>query len=294
MKKPAAFTILELSAVLVIIGILIFGITKGVSLVEGSRIKSAQSFTIKSPVADMEGLIAWYESSMKESFKEGEALDGTQISEWRDISAASIVAQKNKLTRSASNAVTYRLDGINKTPSIQFSGATTAKISLSAFYQGSLPQATVILVFRPNSAVLGSTIFDGNSATSSISLDPTYVTLNAGSGASTGTSYNSAAISSGGNYVLAAYLNSDQTQVFINNSDNRIGLDSSDNDPSGLLSIGSNAVSGINIGANAGSSSAFNGLISEVIIFNRPLKLQERKDVFRYLAKKYNIAVSGI
>jgi prepilin-type N-terminal cleavage/methylation domain-containing protein len=52
MKKSSAFTIIELSAVLVVIGILILGITKGVSLVEGSRIKSAQSFTIKSPVAD--------------------------------------------------------------------------------------------------------------------------------------------------------------------------------------------------------------------------------------------------
>jgi hypothetical protein len=231
---------------------------------------------------------------MKESFKEGEALDGTQISEWRDISPSSIVAQRNKLTRTASSAVTYRFDGINKTPSVQFSGATTAKISLSAFYQGNLSQATVILVFRPNSAVLASTIFDGNSATTSVALDPTFVTLNAGSSATTGTSNNAAAISSGGNYVLGAYLNGDQAQVFINNTDTRIGVDTSDNDPSGLLSIGNNAVSGINIGANAGSSSAFNGLISEVIIFNRPLKLQERKDIFRYLAKKYNIAVSGI
>ena len=57
---------------------------------------------------------------------------------------------------------------------------------------------------------------------------------------------------------------------------------------------GSNSLNGITIGNNKNNNAGFGGLISEIIIYNRPLKLNERKDVMRYLAKKYKINVNGI
>ena len=292
MKNSQAFTILELSAVLVIIGILILGVIKGAGLVESSRLGSARTLTAKSPVPEIDGLVAWWEASSKDSLKESEAIDAAQISEWRDISPNSLAGQKNKLTRTASSAVVLKSDGINKVPSLQFDG--TSNISLSSFYQGPAAQPTVILVFRPNSSVSANVIFDGNSSTSSISLNAASVQLNAGSAATTATANNPAALASGRNYILAAYFNADAGQVFINDATSRIGLDVSDGSPDGILSVGANSLNGDNNGSNIAASSRFTGLISEVIIYNRPLKLQERIDIFQYLSKKYAIKVAGI
>ena len=295
MKKSSAFTILELSAVLVVIGILILGIMKGVGLVEASRIGNARTLTTKSPIAEIDGLVAWWETSLKESILENQAVDSGQISEWRDISPNSIIGGKNKLTKTASSAVIFKTDGINKIPSIQFSGASTAKISLSSFYQGSLAQSTVILVLRPTAAVSTSVIFDGGaSTTNSIALNSDSVQLNAGSSVTTATTNNPAAFVTGKDYILATYFNATTSQVFVNNADSRIGLDTSDGSPDGILSAGTNTLSGVTLGSNIAASSRFTGMISEIIIYNRPLKLQERKDIFKYLSRKYSINVVGI
>jgi hypothetical protein len=60
------------------------------------------------------------------------------------------------------------------------------------------------------------------------------------------------------------------------------------------LSPGSNALTGLTIGMDKSGSNGFNGYISEIIIYDRQLKLQERKDVMSYLAKKYRITVANL
>jgi prepilin-type N-terminal cleavage/methylation domain-containing protein len=145
--KKSAFTLVEIAVVVAIIATLIAGITQSSTLIKTARVAAARSATANSVVPRIENLVAWYETSTRQSFLSSQAIDETQISTWFDISPLSIVGNKNSLIRSVSTDVTYEESAINKVPSVQFSGS--GFLSLSTFYQGSLSQATIFLVFEP-------------------------------------------------------------------------------------------------------------------------------------------------
>jgi len=285
--KKRAFSLLELSVVLAIIGILVAGITQGVGLINSSRLTNARANTINSPVVKMDGLVAWYETSLQDSFKAGEGSDGRQPSEWRDINPASVALTKNKMTKTAGSDAVYRLNGINKVPAISFNGS--GKFTLASFWQGATSQSTIFLVFRtnynPNSTQVTLFDADASQSTSSVGIKSTNVSLNAGSAVDTGVGTNPAIFAGGREYIVAAYLNGAASKAFVNNVATAAGVTE--------LNAGSNSLNGLTIGTNKSGGAGFNGLISEVIVFNRPLKLQERKDVMSYLAKKYKISVAG-
>jgi prepilin-type N-terminal cleavage/methylation domain-containing protein len=275
-----AFTLIELAIVLVIMSILIVIAIQGAGLVKSSRLNNARSFTAKSPIFQINGLIAWYEASSKDSFKSGEAYDGAQISEWHDINPFSIVDQKNKMTRAASAAVIYKAEGINKIPTIQFSGA--GKISLASFFQGVSAQGTVFLVFSPQTIPSGTAmvLFDSNvgANATSIGITNASTSLNAGSASAPAATY-----AFNNNYVIAVNFNGASSMVYVNNATT-----------GSAASPGTNQITGLTIGTDRNTANGFNGYISEVVIYNRPLKLQERKDVMKYLARKYGVAVTGL
>ncbi|MBU6338893.1 MAG: prepilin-type N-terminal cleavage/methylation domain-containing protein [Rickettsiales bacterium] len=59
MKKNTykAFSLIELSIVILVIGILFAGVMQGRSLIQKSRLKTAQSLTKSSPVSGIYGLL---------------------------------------------------------------------------------------------------------------------------------------------------------------------------------------------------------------------------------------------
>jgi prepilin-type N-terminal cleavage/methylation domain-containing protein len=287
-NRKTAFTLLELSAVVIIIGLLAAGIMKGISMVQNARLSSARSLTTSSHINEISGLIAWYETSLLDSLNQSQTSDASQVSEWRDISAGSISAQRNKLTRTASSSVTYKMNGINNVPSIQFT--SSGNFNLNSFYQGDLGQGTVFIVMRPTIApsATATILFDsklGNTTSSSIGSSNNKVYLDAGLSIGTATTTNVPSFVLNGNYILAAYFNGNNSEAYVNDAVTRAG--------GALIAPGTNLISGLTIGTNKTSGSAFTGLISEVIIFNRILSIDERKMVMSYLSKKYKIAVTG-
>ncbi len=288
MKK--AFTLTELSIVVLIIGVLITGITQGSSMIKTSRLANARSITSRSPALEINGLIAWYEPTLKSSFKDSESIEGSQTTEWRDNSPGSIILAKNKLTRSAGSAVIYEESGINNLPTLLFSGASSANVTLTNFYQGSSSQNTIFIVFRPLFATSSTAriLLDSSNINpnSSIGIKTTAVTLKAGTSVDTATATNSASFVNGNDYVVAAYFNGSSSQVFVNNAATSAG--------NGMINPNSSQLGGLTIGTDKSGSWGFNGYISEIIIYNRPLKLQERKDIMSYLSKKYKISVTGL
>jgi hypothetical protein len=74
--------------------------------------------------------------------------------------------------------------------------------------------------------------------------------------------------------------------VFVNNTNSILG--------GTKFNVGNNSLSGLTIGATNAGASGFDARISEVIIFNRVLNVNERKEIFNYLAKKYKIQVVGV
>jgi prepilin-type N-terminal cleavage/methylation domain-containing protein len=285
-KNQKGFSLIELSIVLVIIGILTVAIIEGASMIGSARISSARDFTSKSPVRDISGLIAWYETSLINSLNTSETKEGGNISKWYDTNPASVITKKNTLTKAPDSTVTYLIRGINNTPSLKFSGS--GKISISDFFQGSFQQATVFFVIKPSIISGTLTLFDSDSSgsTSSISIKSNAINLNAGNSVDTATGIYPANFSNGMTYIVAVYLAQSYSKAYLNNAYNQAGNVNID--------AGSNQIKGATIGSNKSGGNYFNGLISEVIIYNRMLPINERKDVMRYLSGKYKVQVFGL
>lgn len=282
--KKSAFSLLELSVSLVVVSLLMAMVSQGIKIIASSRLTTARSLTSKSPVPNISGLIAWYETSSVDSFKKNEAFDGKQISAWYDISPNSIPAKKNALTRVASAAVAYESDGINKIPSLLFNG--TNKIELANFYQGSTSQNTIFIVANPST--ITTIILDSSSSgsSSSIGQNSNSFSMNLGSLVSTGTVTNPIVNLAKVSYIAAVYFNGLNSKVYFNSSSIIAG--------GSTINPGTTPLTGVSIGANRSNASNYSGLISEIIIYNRPLQNQERKDVMSYLSKKYGILVTGL
>ena len=300
--KKQAFSLLELSVVIVIIGILITGIMKGGSLVSASRLNAARSLTARSPVGEINGLAAWYETTSLQSFGRRNATTPASISAiqlkesdpielWRDIgpkcinnyaifnSSGSTQVDYNGTCNALSQATinsrpSYSLSGINNLPSVSFARGQT--LLLNALKDGVLNVSTKIVVFsvdsKPSSGNF-ATILDNNPATTSqrIFINPTNISVNNG-----GTDANTAiTYSIKKTYIVAVIFNGSNSYYKINSGDitpaNTIGTNSSNN-----LTVG---------GEN------FVGKISEIIIFNRMLKETEITEIFNYLGKKYKVTV---
>ncbi|MBL6664395.1 MAG: prepilin-type N-terminal cleavage/methylation domain-containing protein [Rickettsiales bacterium] len=284
--KKSAFSLVELSVVVVIVTILVAGIFMGGGLVKNARLSNARSHTAKSVVKDMPGLVAWYETTIKDSFNPGETFDNAQITQWRDISPSSKIGltNQNVLTKLASSAVIYVESGINDIPSIEFDG--TAGIDLSAFYQGNSAQQTIFLVFSP-STITTQTLIDADSGTHSIAMQSSnQITLNAGNSATTSTGTYPASFTASDNYIMAVYFDGSNSRVYLNHATNKVG--------NGNIIPGSSEMTGLTVGSTSAGSSVYTGLISEIIIFNRVIKIQERKDIMSYLSTKYKISVTGL
>ncbi len=288
-KQKSAFSLLEISVVIIIIGMLSLGIMKGTSIVNSARVASARSLSMLSHISEIPGMVAWYETSMIDSFPAGQNLDVAQISEWRDISPGSIAAQKNKLTRTASSSVIFKMKGINNVPSVQF--GSSGSFTLSSFYQGGTTQNTVFVVMRPTSAPSATqmTLLDsasGSSTSSSIGFITNRVYVNFGSSQGTATSTNVPSFVINNDYIIAVSSDNTNTKAYVNDAVTSAG--------NGTISSGNNQINGLTVGTTKSGGTAFTGYISEIIIFNRVLSIDERKSVMGYLSKKYKIAVTGV
>ncbi len=282
MKKPklAAFTLIELSVSIIIISLILGMAAQGIKIISSSRLNAARSITSRSPVKNISGLVAWYETSSVDSFKTTEASDGKQISTWYDISPNSIPEKKNTLTRAASAAATYATKGIGDIPSVRLTGAETGFI-LTNFYQGNTSQNTIFLVASPfalSSGNVSMMINNYGGPISSIAFAPNAVEVHLQNNL-----LFTGSVVVNGKYILASYYNGASSKVFLNNASTALGTADG-----GTVNILNGLIVGI------GSPWPFNGWISEIIIYNRPLQLQERKDVMNYLSKKYGIAVAGL
>ncbi len=81
----SAFSLLETSVVILIIGIILLAISKSSILVSKYQLSSARSLTKQSPVPTIGNLEIWYEATSKKSFNEIEQENGHKISQWKDI-----------------------------------------------------------------------------------------------------------------------------------------------------------------------------------------------------------------
>lgn len=288
-----AFSLIELSITILIIGILIAGITSASRLVRTSKISKAQTLTNSSPITSIKGLTMWLEAtseaSFRGSFNDNEAISGNSGSDvWFDINPLGHIKYNAK---SAGNNPNFSVSGINGLPALYFNGSSQflrldPTILINTEY-------TVIVVELPTRSATsapsyfigsdgpcnGSDCFIFGYATAPI---PTvrfghwsYDLDNDGYNLGTLSSYNQRKPS------IHIGITSKSGKSY-----HKDGVTGASNGQNILLASNSS----MNIAKSL--TNFYQGFIGEIIIFNKALNFEERRVVENYLSKKWDIAIN--
>ena len=293
-KYRRAFSLIELSIVILIIGILVAGVTQSSRLVNSYRLIAIRTLTQNSPVITTNNLVAWWEPIMEKSFIEIEASDGAQVSTWIDNSP---IWNSNKIDLLQNNPglrPTYSANGVNGFPSLKFvAGQSMQTASYVPDING--PRFTAF------SVTLSYTWYNGHNT----------ILSSRGGGSFAGwVSYSWRAPPGGFYQVLTGAgggwaANNESTQTIRYNVPEIVTLVYNTNQMM-VYQNGVNVSSHINNSFNRNLSSpfgigtilqggtndyGFSGFISEIIIFSRALSNEERIEIDKYLSKKWGIKV---
>lgn len=291
-----AFSLIELSIVILIVGILIAGVTQSSRLMKQFKLSSAQSITRSSDINSILDLVFWAETSLDNSLTNSSGSfqmeDGNTISMWSDINFRSN-PKINLAQANTNNQPTYKSSGINGLPSISFDGVNDNLFSTSIV---PLPAGdknyTLVVVWRAFrlSSADGIIVFGQGANPFGPSQEASVIIYGGTSGFAgwNNSFYPSTQVSANADYVTIINVNnnlpSNNVSIYINSNTAVVGTTGSLNLSSQIFCAG---------GMDSMSPTySYQGLISEAMVFDRTLKLDEIKSINSYLAKKYGIKIS--
>lgn len=120
-KSPRGFSLIELSVVILIIGIFVAGALSSSALVKKFRISTARSLTQSSPVNSISSLSMWLETSLEKSFSDSESNEGSTLSSWYDVSSTSVT--KTNASQNGSNKPIFS-SNFNNINAVKFDGTS--------------------------------------------------------------------------------------------------------------------------------------------------------------------------
>ena len=232
LKNKSAFSLIELSIVILVIGVLVAGVVTGSKMVTKAKIAMAANQTKSSVVPGLKDLIFWIETSSSTGSVIGSnatdsvPFDGDTVSKWNDINLQSM-SKINPVPLAGGESPKYKENVINGLPSILFDAVDDRLV------------ASGISVSRNNSFFA---VFNVNLAVSSSSRDIVTITSSSGGhgamlelntysyvrslyrnpmgGGGGDDFYSAQAISSKKNYIISSVKNYDTTsqKVWLNNS----------------------------------------------------------------------------
>jgi len=279
MKENSAFSLVELSIVILIIGLLTAGILQGRTIATKAKLQAAQLLTTQSPVHDIENIVAWWETTSANSFNETEAQNAATVSVWKDINSKSLVAINMTQTNPNDRPI-YKTNVMNGLPMLEFRGGD----NYFNIADGTVPYGdsnyTVFIVAKFGICA-GSCNILASGAASSTNLNSFQY-----NSSSVRNSWNASALTTTAavnnlHIYNFTYSNSSGRKIFID------GIQSASDASSGRTST--NAA---NYLGSTSASAGIDGYVGEVIIFDRNLKSEERKSVEKYLSNKWGVSVS--
>lgn len=284
-KKPAsisAFSFVELSVVLAIIGMLALGIMKTQDLINKARLSNAQNLTQNTAVKDIDNMVAWFETSLESSFLFSEELSGGQLSEWLDNNPNA--AATNSATQTTiNNRPRFYLDVINGgIPVVRFDGVDDFMTFDGTPLVGSSYTIFVVEQRRSSSNLM---MFLGGDAANTLQIGyRNNTTLTQAHSTAVLNDFAVTAYSNPTPTIHSFWFNVGEGQKYWKNG----GLNSDDASTAFVAALTS--FSGAALGRYL--TNYFNGDIAEIIIFNRALQTNERQIAEDYLSKKYAITIS--
>ena len=287
-----AFTIIELSIVILVISVMVVGVATGKSLITKARLANAKSLTRQSVVNDMgDDLIAWYETSLEGSFKESETkTDGSAITLWKDSNKNTV--NKNDATAVVSPTLIQNVF-YNSIPGVRFTGAQYLTFNGTKFAKNSY---TVFVVEQRRSGIDQNFFIAGatNGVNQNLVLgykdNTTVLQAHWGNDFDVPTSLpNYSAQNLIPRIHTFLFNNSIGKQYTLNGKHNYADYNQGDS-PTKLEPLISFVSS--RIGYYSGGNSYYIGDLAEIIMFKRSLKTEEVEAIESYLGSKYGIPVS--
>lgn len=273
-SSRTAFSLIEVSAVIVIIGILISGVVVANQLIDKFRLSTARTLAISSPITGIKNNVLWLETSLSGSIREGEDADGTPLSVWNDQSTST-----NKSAVVAVGTGPTYANTINRVHAVKFSGSTAnyMQISDASFLNGT-DYTIMVLEKRQSNSSNNFFLGENPSGTANQNLALGYSadsTVIHSQGSASYTSTVSAYSSSTDKPRLFTFTHSsvDGNKTYINGI-----LAAQDSSKTAHLS----GITNLAIGKN------YTGEIGEIAVFLRSLKNEERQAVEDYASKKWN------
>lgn len=309
-SQKSAFSLLEASIVVLVVGVIIAGVVTGSKLISESRLKSARALAQAAGISGIDGLVLWIDSTAEnvitntsDSYK---ISNGQAVKTIKDASSENIGITFSEI--SSGTGPTYIKSGINSLPTMYFNGSSNGNTGNCLQTPYSIKLDPVNLSFFIVTMQLGEVINNG------VTL---YDNFNASSNGKFRVFIN--------NYSSAGYINvnlgdilpsvDSSTEIvtlkkpyvfsfthseppFTTNPTSKFYkqgvLSYTDTDAHHAVNDISDSSSYVNFGCRlyAGSHSEhYNGYISEIILFNRVLSDDERSVIEGYLIKKYGLKV---
>ena len=291
-KNHKAFSLVEISMVILVIGILIAGISQGIDLYDDYRLTSARNLTKNSLVNRIPDLEMWLETTSENSLATGTTsftdkenpADQDSIGRWNNInpnilSSARNHATQNNPTALVDNQPKYIRKGMNGLPALLFDGTNDFFSFDGNFLVGA---DYTIFVVEARGSDNDNVFLCGNELVANKILILGY-TLS--------------------DQIIHTHYGSDLIKVIphFKSSTSRIhrfifskinGKSIYTNSGTGTPNISQKlpliSYSGSSIG-NCMNLIYFNGTIAEIIIYSRALTDKERQGVESYLSKKWGI-----
>jgi len=311
-SKLKAFSLIELSIVILVIGILIAGIMEGRNILYKAKLLAARALSQSSDVASIKNLVVWVDATQENAITNTNLTknveNGDSVKSWTDRSPQ----YTPNLVFSTPSAVTspiFRKNAVNGLPALEFDGLLS---NSTGDYLGVASTARI-------DQLENFAIFAVFTAFPTDSTDRTGILFKQESGANWevyGMSFNGMSFNGPTNTISSTVVDSSGSIAYIYAAANGIKynipaigfVQHATGVSSGFVSYINGAASG-NSGTpkssiNSGSSALvigkgshayrhFKGYISEIIMYNRALKKEEINSVTKYLGQKWGIAVAS-
>ena len=285
-----AFSLIELSIVILIIGILVAGITSGGRIISASGLASARNLTTNSPVIATSNLVVWLETTSKDSFSESESADGAAVTTWKSINTQ--LQQPLNAVSVASPA--YTRNGINGLPALKFDGVDDMMSAPSPrvdWIGGNFTIFVVASLDKDEAAVNGAGLLSnrfGASASNwwTIGIQGNNIVVEVSAVPGSG-SFSSSGNPKGKGALIYQFNKLGNTTSLIVPS---LNINLTNNTSSKPLGSDLNELM-IGRFCNCSSLNFWKGYIGEIIIYNRTLTSSEQTAITQYLSDKWKIKI---
>jgi prepilin-type N-terminal cleavage/methylation domain-containing protein len=283
-RRKSGFSLVELSIVLLIVGIVVVGVSSGSALLRSGRLSQARSYTASSPAgSSVRDLLFWAETTSRESFSVTTPTDQDAINALNDIN---LFNSDNYDFTNNPNAPIYLngrdSKGINGLPVLSFNGTDHSMVTMGTYNPSSPYTVFVVAKYDVSTGTQHAFSIRNNASRMQVGF----------------TISNNFGFSLGDQESFATQASDTEPHIFslrseggTNNVNGEAYIDGSSIGTTATATLSANSLA-FDLGALNGSFEYADVKIGEIIFFSRSLDAEEVDLIEQYLSLKWGIALN--